>query len=312
MDEPQVAIMVTGAAGLLGQQTLRSLAIRGQSVVASYRSRIPEAIENVYPFCHDLREFQGLVPALKNIQTVVHLAWEGGLVGTTESQDKKPGDDKETSANIQMVKNLLKAMEEAGTQRIIFVSALGASQRSEAEFLREKYLAEHLVLNSKIQEKIILRSTIVWSGRGDRDPFLRTIIRLLKYPFYPLPSKGATLAPIHARDLGRIIADAALCSIHDAAGFVEVNGSEVLPLADICKIVGEKFVGKPRFPIRGVLGEALLPLIERETSRVAKGPRISNFLAVHGILSEAVATANPLKSLTEGKFASFREHVAEP
>ena len=59
------------------------------------------------------------------------------------------------------------------------------------------------------------------------------------------------------------------------------------------------------------LGRALLPLIERDPNRHGKMPKISHFMSISGSLGEAVAKDNPLKGLAEGKFASFREHVAE-
>jgi nucleoside-diphosphate-sugar epimerase len=312
MEKPQSTVLVTGAAGLIGQHTLRSLAIRGRSVIAMYRSKIPETMENVIAHHHDLRDLDGLSSTLRNVETVVHLAWEGGIVGAGEETEGIQQTIAGTHANIEMIKNLLKAMEQAGTKRIVFFSALGASPKAEASFLREKYHAEHLILNSRIREKIIIRSTIVWTGRGETDPFLRTVIRLLKYPFYPLPSKTALLAPVHARDVSRIIAEACTCLVHDGAGFFEIKGAESLPLVDVCKIVSEKFIGKPRFPIKGIMGKALLPLIERDTNRSAKMPKIMNFVGISGSLGDAAVKANPLMSLGEGKFASFREHVAEP
>jgi len=312
MEKPQATVMVTGAAGLIGQHTLRSLAIRGRSITALYRTRIPETMENVFAHRHDLHELEGLNIALRNVETVVHLAWDGGISGPNDQAGKLAPAAANPQANIEMIKNLIMAMEVAGTRRIVFLSALGASPKAQASFLREKYQAEHLILNSRIKEKIIIRSTIVWSGRGESDPFLRTIIRLLKYPFYPLPSKTAVLAPVHARDISRVIAEACTCAVSDEAGFFEIKGSEALPLTDICKIVGEKFIGKPRFPIKGALGRALLPLIEREPNRNLKMPKIDNFMSISGSLGEAAAKSNPLKKLSEGKFASFREHVAEP
>lgn len=312
MEKPQATVMVTGAAGLIGQHTLRSLAIRGRSVIALYRSRIPETMENVFAHRHDLRDYEGLNVTLRNVETVVHLAWDGGIAGTNDESDKPTMAVASTPVNLDMVRNLIKAMEVAGTRRIVFFSALGASPKSDSPFLREKYQAEHLILNSRIKEKIIIRSTIVWSGRGETDPFLQTIMRLLKYPLYPLPWKSAVLAPIHARDVSRIIAEACTCSVNDGAGFFEIKDVEALPLVDICKIVSEKFIGKPRFPIKGTLGRALLPFIEREPTRHGKMPKIVNFMAISGSLGDAAAKANPLKTLAEGKFASFREHVAEP
>jgi uncharacterized protein YbjT (DUF2867 family) len=307
MDRPITSVLVTGAAGLLGQQTVRSLAIRGRSVLALYRSKIPETMENVFPLSHDLALLDGLGTSLRNVETVIHLAWNGGLVGATDGSDIGKCDSESTSENILIMKNLIRNMEIAGVKRIVFVSALGASPKSESIFLREKYIAEHLILNSQIKEKIILRSTIVWSERGENDPFLRAIMKILKYPFYPLPSKSACLSPIHARDIARIIAESAICPIKDTAGYLEIKGIESLPLSEICKIVSERYVGKPRFPIRGTLGKALLPFVEREKKVSQRMPKLANFLAISGSLGEAAAIDNPLRTLIEGKFASFRE-----
>ena len=176
------AVLVTGGSGFIGQRLVRRLSNDGPVAVSMYHHRLPESLPNVFPVCSDMSSAELLAAPLRGIKTVVHMAWEGGLVGPTDTANWNPMSPAALPKNVKILKNLIAAMERAGTQRIVFVSAIGASSSAKAPFLREKYLAEFYVLNSTIPEKVVIRSSIACDSEGTSDRFVRSILRVMKFP----------------------------------------------------------------------------------------------------------------------------------
>jgi uncharacterized protein YbjT (DUF2867 family) len=175
------AVLITGGSGFIGQHLIRKMA-KDRQVIALYHHKLPESMDNVFPVSSDMSTPELLAAPLRGVSTVVHLAWTGGLSGSLESISEDPVVSSNYSQNLLCLKNLIAAMEKGRCQRIIFVSALGASRTSRSPFLREKYHAEFLILNSKIPEKLIIRSGAVWGDRYGHDRFLNSILKVMKYP----------------------------------------------------------------------------------------------------------------------------------
>ena len=115
-------------------------------MVAVYHHSFRRSHESIYPVCADITSPELLAAPLRGVDTVVHLAWEGGLAGPEPlngSLTDRAGQDAQPQP--WHAAHVLTAMERAGTRRIVFLSALGADRRATAPFLREKYLAETLI-----------------------------------------------------------------------------------------------------------------------------------------------------------------------
>lgn len=289
------AVMVTGAAGYVGRRLVQGLANHSRTVVALYHHRLPESLDHSYPVCSDMSSPELMAAPLRGVETVVHLAWDGGIGGPlAEVGQWTTHDASKATRNAQMLSNLVTAMERAGTRRIVFVSALGASPTSESAFLRDKYLGEFLVLNSKIPEKVILRTSVVWGGQSHDDPFLRTILRVMRYPIYPVPKAQARLAPIYVDDLCSSLVKACEKKLGRPTALAELDGGETYAVDEIFKIVSDNLTKKSKLALGGFLGQTLLPLFEREgaprrgasasttSAGAGKAPKIGHFLAVTG------------------------------
>jgi nucleoside-diphosphate-sugar epimerase len=305
----QPTVMVTGGAGFIGQHVLRHLLDEGQAVVTLYHHRLPETHDQVFPVCSDMGSAELLAAPLRGIETVVHLAWEGELAGSADPVKWEPSTNTNLTRNLQTTHNLLTAMERAGTKRIVFVSAVGASRHAKAPFLREKYAAEFMILNSRVPEKIILRSAIVWSAEDASDKFLRSITRVMKYPLYPVPKKKEGLSPLHVNDLTDLIVAASEHELSEPAAVLDIVGGENYKVEELFKIVSDNYLKKSRFGIGGFLGDSLLPFFERDPRKGPKTQKLQLFLALGSQVDDQTRKENPLVDMLPERLTTFKEKL---
>lgn len=306
------AIMVTGGAGFVGQYVVRQLAELGRTVVALYHHKLPESLDNVYPVGSDMGSPELLAAPLRGIDTVIHLAWNGGLAGPAEPITYDPSiPGSPLPRNAQVLKNLLTGMERAGTRRIVFVSAVGASRTAQVSFLQEKYLCEFLVMNSSIPEKVVIRSSVVFGGQGSGDRFLRSIMRVMKYPVYPVPKKRDVMAPVHVQDLATTIVAACRQSAVEPAALINVQGGEDYAVQDIFRIVSDKCVKGSRFALPAFLSAPLLPLFERDSSTEQHVSKIGHFLALGTRTTDEGKAASPMAVVVPKTLASFKDRILD-
>lgn len=269
--------LVTGSSGFIGRYLVRRLAQAQGRVVCMYRHRLPEPHENILPFYSDLRSPDLLLAPLKGVDTVVHLAWNGNFVGPKEDII---ADSRELRSiftpNIRALRNLIHAMERAKTSRLIFLSVRGADCEAGVSFLKEKYIAEHYILNSDIREKIIIRCPVIWSGAKKHDRFVKTVLRLMRLPgFSIMPNFRKQVCLTHVDDIVSCIVE--ICQDQLRAGnlIIEPPAQVTLNIRELFKMISLTVLCKNKLPIGGVLGNAMLPLLERE-----KTPKIRQFLAL--------------------------------
>ncbi len=306
------ATLITGGSGFVGSNLSSLLSEKSQTVVSLYHHRLPEALENVFPVCSDMNSPELLAAPLRGVDTVFHLAWEGGIVGPGDHTSWDPSTISTLPKNVQITRNLVQAMERTGTKRIVFLSGIDSSRHTREPFLMEKYLAEFFILNSKIPEKIIVRSSVVWGGQSDSDKFMKSIQRVMKLPLYPVPRKAEGISPIHIDDLTGLLHKLSTKKIDNPCSIIEVNGGDVCKVEDVFKMVSDKYVSGMKFGIPGVIGESLLPLFERESAKEMKTPKLRYFMALGSNPSMETANKNPLQNILSSKRPSFKERMTEP
>lgn len=299
--------MVSGGSGFIGQHLVRKLA-KERQVIALYHHKLPESMENVFPVCSDMSTPELLAAPLRGVITIVHLAWTGGLNGSLDKISEDPVVAASYSPNLQNMKNLIAAAERGKCRRLVFLSALGASRTSDSSFLREKYHAEFLLLNSKIPEKIIIRTAAVWGDRYGHDRFLNSILKIMKYPVYPVPAKKEGIAPIHVDDLTQMLHSAVQSDAGTGARISEVCGGTCYQLQDLLKIVSTKVIKKTQLGVGGALGKSALPLFERQTANEKGSYRLSEYLVIKGALSDKGKEA-AIGSQWPEKVSAFEERL---
>jgi len=311
------AVLVTGGSGFIGRRLVKTLAHKGETTISMYRHRLLEPIPQVLPVRADMMHAEGLGVALRNVKSVVHLAWDGGVVGPPIDEGSPHSlSGPNLPRNVQMLCNLIQAMEQAGTKRIVFLSANGASRHSKVPFLAEKYLAEFFILNSKIPERVIVRTSLVVGGGTAQDRFLKSILRVMRFPgFYPIPKVEGTFAPVHVDDVVNVLAELAIAPMREPSAMLLLNGDESYQVDEVFKLVSERYGSGYRFPLKGFLGSTLLPFFERDTKADPTTPRLRHYLALAQGQKRKVEhhkKESPLEGALPERFASFREVIVRP
>ena len=178
------SILLTGASGFVGSHFLPALVEAGHTVHALVRSEAsrdqllrrltPAQRERVTTRTGDVTQPVTLVPAIKGIDTVVHLValprdWNGG-------KDL-------ARVNTQGTANVIEAMRTAGVRRLIHQGALGVSDDPNLHYGSSKARAEKLVARSDL-EWTILKPSLLF---GERDGFFNIIAALVRPPLVAVP-----------------------------------------------------------------------------------------------------------------------------
>ncbi|MGB8387449.1 NAD-dependent epimerase/dehydratase family protein, partial [Mycobacterium sp.] len=200
-------IVVTGASGVLGRGLAARLLSQGHDVVGIARHR-PESWPSTADFvAADIRDTAALKRCIGGADVVAHCAWA-----------RSPGPDARIShqVNIGGTRNVLAAMAESGTGRIIFVSSAhvyggGDAVKAEDDATTtvsadglHKARVEEMLAASGVQSVVIRSALIV--GRGV-DNWVR---RLLALPAFPDGSADRPVQVVHHDDALRLLVRAVL------------------------------------------------------------------------------------------------------
>lgn len=267
--------LVTGSAGFVGRHLIRQL-VKGEApTICLYRHRLPEAHEKVVPFYSDLSSAEQLLTPLKGIETVVHLAWGCNFVGPNENLNSTREIRSLFTQNIKALRNVIHAMERLGTRRLVFLSVKGAELTTEIPFLKEKYIAEHYILNSDITEKIIIRCPVIWSGVKQHDRFISAILRAMRLPIFSfMPNFKKQIYLTHVDNIVDRIVEISQGQ-NTAKLVVEPPTQSTYSIEELFRMTATIVLSKNKLAIGGIIGDTLLPLFERQTA-----PKLRQFLSL--------------------------------
>ncbi|HQX01700.1 MAG TPA: NAD(P)H-binding protein, partial [Anaerolineales bacterium] len=137
-----------------------------------------------------LADVRGLRAALRDVDTIIHLA-------SAENQGSRGN---LLVADIQGTENLVEAASDAGVDRIVYLSHIGAARASGYPAFKAKGIAEEHIRNGKVPYTI-LRSSLVY---GAEDHFTNNLARIIRASpgVFPITSGGRTVVqPIWVEDL---------------------------------------------------------------------------------------------------------------
>ncbi len=251
-------IAVTGASGVIGRGVVARLLSRGHDVVGLARNR-PESWPSSADFAQsDIRDVAGVRRAVTGTDIVVHCAW---------AVDPAAAHSVSREINIGGTANVLDAMAQSGTRRIVFASSAhvygadqgGATPLSEADPPnpvsaegRDVAGVEEMLAASGA-EWVAIRSAAIL-GRGV-DNWVR---RVLASPFFSDIDADRSLQVVHSDDVHRVFVQAV---VDTGIGSGPVNlGAQ-----------GESTLRQ----IAGVLGRPVLPV----GKRLASSPELDRLLS---------------------------------
>jgi uncharacterized protein YbjT (DUF2867 family) len=187
-------ILVTGATGFIGRALIRHLSNTGQQVRVLLRPspqspRIPKGVP-VEVAVVSLNDERGVRAALRGVDHIYHLA-SASTLGRRGNL---------LTTDIEGTRTLAQAASDAGIQRFIFLSHIGADRASAFPIQKAKGIAEEHIRRSGVPYTII-RSSVLF---GPEDRFTNNLAGILRaVPFiFPIPSDGRSLLqPLWVEDL---------------------------------------------------------------------------------------------------------------
>jgi uncharacterized protein YbjT (DUF2867 family) len=237
---PSSQLLVTGGTGFIGRALLRRLAevrhpIRLLLHTSPSSPNIPRGVE-VEAALASLTDWRGLRAAMVGVKGVIHLA-SASTLGIRHELE---------IVDVEGTHNLARAAADAGVERLIFVSHLGASRASAYPVLKAKAEAEESIRASGVPHTII-RSACVF-GEGDHLTEPLAMLLALAPLIFPLPGSGdVPLQPLWIGDL--VTALTWLLDEPTAdSETIEVGGPEFFSFRHIVEVV-MRHTGYVRIPV---------------------------------------------------------------
>ena len=206
-------ILVTGGTGRLGRHVVSRLRDDGRDVrVLGRHSHL--AADGVEFISADLATGEGIEPALRGVDTIVHCA------GSARGDEDK-------------ARNLVRAALRTGAPHLVYISVVGADRIpvvSSVDRMMFGYFASKLAA-----ERVLAESGLPWTTlRATQfyDLFLTVAEQMTKLPVMPVPA-GFRFQPIDEREVAGRLVELAL----DApAGLVpEMGGPRIYDVADLLR-----------------------------------------------------------------------------
>lgn len=239
-------IAVTGAAGFVGSRLVTALVSDGQEVRGLIR---PGSLSPTDPGAEvirgDVRRRETARDLVRECEAIVHLA-----------VSFSPLDDV-AEIIVEGTRTILAAAREAGVQRLVFLSCLGAEAAAHSPYLTAKWEAEQLVRGSELPAVILRPSVILGRGDGVTKP-LMDIIRSL--PVIPIPGTGEHRSqPIDVDDVVRCVQIAV--ESEDLLGeMISIGGPMFITFRQLTDLLsGQLHEAKPKL----LVPDACLPIVTR-------------------------------------------------
>lgn len=262
-------VAVTGAGGLVGRHLVPELIAQGHRVRAlarpASRGSYAQGVEIVRG---DVRNRQAVTALVEGAEAVIHLA--AGF----SPLDDLPG------IIVEGTQSVVKAAEEAGVQRLVFMSCLGA-EAAAPSFCAAKWKAETAVRSSEVPFVILRPSLILGPDDGICRP-LADLIRTL--PATPVPGQGQQrMQPVDVGDVARCALRA--MESEDLVGeTADVGGASYLTFRQLVDLVsGCLGVVKPKLLLPPDWLSRLAPILPASARGLFTPPRLS--LYRHGVVA---------------------------
>jgi len=224
-------VAIFGGTGFIGRYVVRELARRGWRV--NVATRDPKnarhlqpmgSVGQIVPVFANIRDEASTAAAVRGADYVVNLVgilYESGAQTFDTLQAEGPG-------------RIAKAAAEAGVQRFIQISAIGADEGSPSHYARSKAAGEKAA-KAAFPDTTVLRPSIVF---GPEDGFFNLFAGLARtFPILPLIGGGTSrFQPVYVGD----VADAVMACLDDkatAGETFELGGPKVYTFKELMELI---------------------------------------------------------------------------
>lgn len=270
-------IVLFGGAGFIGRYIVREAAKRGWQI--NIASRDPNAalylktcgsVGQIAPIFANISDDDSVRAAMRGADFVVNLC---GILYET-SRQKFDGVHRDGADRVARI------AAEMGVQRLVHISAIGASSSSPASYAKSKAAGEEAVRN-QMSDATILRPSIVF---GPEDGFFNLFAGLARLsPFLPLIGGGSTrFQPVYACDVAEAVM-AVLDSTDTAGKTYELGGPRTYTFKQLLQLIlVEIGIKRPLIPLpwsmamiqATFLGLLPKPLLTRDQVKLLKADNV--------------------------------------
>ena len=288
-------ILVTGATGYIGGRLVPELVARGYNVRVMVRKNEPE-YEKRWPESEivvaDALKYNTLKKTMEGVHTAYYLI-HSMLFGRKELETKE----------IRAASNFIRAAEENGVKRIIYLGGLGDINTSLSRHLKSRMKVAEIFMNSRVPATILRAAIIIGSGSASYE-LIKSLVNNLPFLFLPHWAK-TECQPIGIRDVVKYLVG--VLEVPEAAGnMYDIGGDDILSYESMLKILAD------------ILGKRQL-LIPSPVSWIAPYAYIANlFTPVPGpiilsllesIKNEVICQNNDIKRLLPFRPLGYKESI---
>ena len=222
-------VIIFGGSGFVGRYVAQAMARRGWRVRVAVR-RPAEAhfvrpygeVGQVEPVQANLRDDASVRRALQGATAVVNCV---GLLTESGAQTFK-------AVQAEGAARVARLAREAGAERFVQISAIGADPESESVYARSKAEAETAVREA-FPDAVILRPSIIF---GPEDSFFNRFASMARFsPALPLVGPETRFQPVYVVDVAQAAAKAAAGEA--APGIYELGGPRTASFRELMKML---------------------------------------------------------------------------
>ena len=304
-------VTVFGATGFLGHRVVRHLLDRGFRVRAA--SRHPERVPS---------QLRPDVAGREVIEADVHdeasvaaaLAGAYGVVNAVSLYVERGGRETFHAVNVEAAARMARLAREAGVERLVHVSGIGADPASSSDYIRARGEGE-TVVQKAFPAATVVRPSVMFAPD---DQFLTTLTHLLRtLPIFPLFGMGRTrLQPVRVDNVAEAIAQILGGAADSGHPCYELGGPRSYTYAELLRNITDRIGTRARLlPVPFALWHATalvsetmpgatltrsqVALMRRDNVASQELPGLRNLNVAPAALEDVVLT------VTEGKPARY-------
>jgi NADH dehydrogenase len=308
----QDSIVVLGGSGFVGSHVVSKLVSDGYRVVVPTRRReeakhliLLPTVDVVEEDIHDPSALDRLFAERAAVINLVGILNESG----TDTFDQ---------VHVELPRKVIAACHTARVERLLHMSALGASADAPSRYLKTKAAAEAMVAASGLKWTIFRPSVIF----GREDNFLNMFARLARLmPVVALASPKARFQPVYVSDVAHCFVRAIDDEITFGARY-DLCGPKVYTLQELVTYVGEVTGAvRPIFTLGPGLSNVMATVMGHLPGKILTRDNLASmrkdnvcdhpFPAVFGLTPSAIESVAPSYLSPAGRRSPFDRYRAE-